>query len=133
LTDERGAAIAAASQHAMASRAHRTARLFWFLPAVMGVVAMAWAFASTTYGQCLDREFVAEPGWIWTGSAEGARAVLTAIAIQTMTVADVVYSITVTALAQTSSHFGSQCRATSASIAAVRSCSGPSSAPSSTA
>jgi uncharacterized membrane protein len=79
---------------------------FWFLPSVMVLAAGIGAVVSTTYDAALDRKVFAELGWIWTGSAEGARSVLSAIATSTMTVAGVVYSITVTALAQTSSHFG---------------------------
>lgn len=79
---------------------------FWFLPSLMVVVAGLGAVASTVYDQSVGGDVFADLGWIWTGSAEGARSVLAAIATSTMTVAGVVFSITVTALAQTSSHFG---------------------------
>ena len=43
---------------------------------------------------------------MWSGGAEGARSVLSVIAGSTMTVVSIVFSITITALAQTSAHFG---------------------------
>jgi uncharacterized membrane protein len=79
---------------------------FWFLPTLMAALSGAAAVASTLADQALDRSAVNALAWTWTGSAEGARSVLSTIAGSTMTVAGVVYSITVTALAQTSAHFG---------------------------
>lgn len=79
---------------------------FWFLPTVMAALSGVGAVASTLADQALDRSAINALAWTWTGSAEGARSVLSTIAGSTMTVAGVVYSITVTALAQTSAHFG---------------------------
>jgi uncharacterized membrane protein len=79
---------------------------FWFVPSLMAGAAGLGAFASTALDRSIDRSLVGDLAWAWAGSAEGARSVLSVIAGSTMTVAGVVYSITVTALAQTSAHFG---------------------------
>jgi uncharacterized membrane protein len=79
---------------------------FWFVPSMMAGAAGLGAFASTAFDRSIDRDVVGDLAWAWAGSAEGARSVLSVIAGSTMTVAGVVFSITVTALAQTSAHFG---------------------------
>ena len=53
-------------------------------------------------GSRLAREF----SWIWSGQADGARSVLSTIASSMITVAGTVFSITIAALALTSSQFG---------------------------
>jgi uncharacterized membrane protein len=79
---------------------------FWFLPAVMAVLAGAAAIASVAADRALGGDWVRGLALVWSGGAEGARSVLSVIAGSTMTVVSIVFSITITALAQTSSHFG---------------------------
>lgn len=46
--------------------------------------------------------------WVWSGGADGARAVLSVIAGSVMTVVSIVFSITISTLSQTSAHYGSR-------------------------
>jgi uncharacterized membrane protein len=78
---------------------------YWFLPSLMLVAAIALAFAMLE----LDRRVLGDDPkvpWVYLGGAEGARAVLGAIASSVITVAGVVFSITIVTLAQAASQFG---------------------------
>jgi uncharacterized membrane protein len=79
---------------------------YWFLPAVLGIVAIVAAPATIA----LDRSIQDHPTWIasWTygGGPEGARAVLATIAGSMITVAGVVFSITIVALSLATGQFG---------------------------
>lgn len=90
----------------MPSRISQLKESFWALPTLMAVSGALAAVVSTSADEMAGRTLVSDYAWAWSGSAEGARSVLSVIAGSTMTVAGVVFSITVTALAQTSSHFG---------------------------
>jgi uncharacterized membrane protein len=79
---------------------------FWFLPALMALLAAAAALACVAVDQAIGNAWLQDMGWVWSGGAEGARGVLSVIAGSIMTVVSIVFSLTVTALAQTSSHFG---------------------------
>jgi uncharacterized membrane protein len=79
---------------------------FWFLPALMAILAAAAALGSVELDHSLGDDWVRAVGWVWAGSADGARSVLSVVAGSVMTVVSIVFSITITALAQTSSHFG---------------------------
>jgi len=79
---------------------------YLFLPAVIVAIAIALAVAMLT----LDRQgyygVLENWGWLYTGSADGARAMLSAIAGSTITVAGTVFSITIVALQLAASNFG---------------------------
>lgn len=79
---------------------------YLFVPAV--IVTSAIALAVTMLN--LDRQGYYGPlenwGWIYTGSTDGARAMLAAIAGSTITVAGTVFSITIVALQLAASNFG---------------------------
>lgn len=79
---------------------------FWFLPALMALLSAAAAIGMVWADAVLGEDWVSDVSWIWSGSAEGARSVLSVIAGSIMTVVSIVYSLTITSLAQTSSHFG---------------------------
>lgn len=79
---------------------------FWFLPALMAVFAGIAALGTIAVDHSLDSGWIRGIGWVWSGGPEGARAVLSVIAGSVMTVISIVFSLTLTALAQTSSHFG---------------------------
>ena len=79
---------------------------FWFVPLLMAGLAAAAALGSVALDKQLDDGFIDSTGWIWSGSATGARSVLSTIAGSVMTVVSIVFSITVTALAMMSSQFG---------------------------
>lgn len=79
---------------------------YWFVPTVMMVGAICLALAAPE----LDRQTQTHltHGWDWTysGSPEGARAILSTIAGSMITVAGVVFSITIVALSLASAQFG---------------------------
>jgi uncharacterized membrane protein len=79
---------------------------FWFLPAVMALIAAGAALGSTAIDYAIGSAWLRDMGWVWSGGTEGARSVLSVIAGSVMTVVSIVFSLTVTTLAQTSSHFG---------------------------
>jgi uncharacterized membrane protein len=77
---------------------------YWFLPGSMVVLSGILAFASLW----IDRHWTAPKSsdWIYTGGAAGARALLSTVAGSVITVAGVVFSITIATLTQASSQFG---------------------------
>ena len=79
---------------------------FWFLPATMAVLAGAAALFSVAMDHRLGSSWVKNLGWVWSGGADGARSVLSVVAGSVMTVISIVFSLTISVLAQTSSHFG---------------------------
>lgn len=81
---------------------------FWFVPATMALVSAGAALGTITLDHRLGDNWLSGVSWIWSGSAEGARSVLSVIAGSLMTVVSIVYSLTITTLAQTSLHFGSR-------------------------
>ena len=79
---------------------------FWFLPTLMALLAATAALGSVALDETLGSDWLHDLGWLWSGGAEGARSVLSVVAGSVMTVISIVFSLTVTTLAQTSSHFG---------------------------
>jgi len=78
---------------------------FWFTPTLMAASAAVVAFGVVL----LDRRLPASwhsSEWVYGGGPEGARAVLSVIASSMITVAGVVFSITIVALTLASSQFG---------------------------
>lgn len=79
---------------------------FWFLPTLMALLAIGLALSSVALDHTMNAAWVQNIGWIWSGGADGARSVLSVVAGSVMTVVSIVFSLTITTLAQTSSHFG---------------------------
>jgi len=77
---------------------------YWFLPAVMAIIATALAFTMLT----LDRSGKADINywWSYTGGADGARSLLGTVAGSMVTVAATAFSITIVALQLAASNFG---------------------------
>ncbi|ARV59004.1 hypothetical protein BZZ01_10465 [Nostocales cyanobacterium HT-58-2] len=77
---------------------------YWFIPAVMAVVATALAFTMLT----LDRTGKVEIDywWLYTGGADGAQSLLEAVAGSMVSVAATAFSITIVALQLAASNFG---------------------------
>jgi len=77
---------------------------YWFIPAVMAVVATALAFTMLN----LDRTGKAgiDYWWIYTGGADGARSLLGAVAGSMISVSATAFSITIVALQLAASNFG---------------------------
>ncbi|CAM2981078.1 DUF2254 domain-containing protein [Rariglobus hedericola] len=79
---------------------------FWFLPAVIALLAAVGALGLVMLDHHLGSDWIHDMGWIWSGGAQGARSVLAVVAGSVMTVVSIVFSLTITTLAQTSSHYG---------------------------
>ena len=79
---------------------------FWFLPSVMAVGAGLLAFFTVWLDRVWGHDIFKALGWVWAGSPDGARAMLSAVAGSVMTVVSIVFSLTLSTLAQTSSQFG---------------------------
>ena len=79
---------------------------FWFVPALMVLASIALAYLLTSLDARLQPADLAGLGWIYTGSAEGARSMLSTIAGSMLTVAGLSFSITIAALTLASSQFG---------------------------
>ena len=80
---------------------------YWFIPTVMALAAVGLAVGMREVDRRLTLEMIREAGWlVYIGGPEGARAVLSTIAGSMITVAGVVFSITIVALTLASSQFG---------------------------
>ncbi len=79
---------------------------FWFLPAVMAGGAMVLAFATVALDTVVTDWLTLGWGLTFTGGAEGASALLGAIAGSMITIAGVVFSMTLVALSLASSQLG---------------------------
>lgn len=81
---------------------------YWFVPALMTVAAVLLSMLTLWVDGRLDGEN--QPWWLqhilYSGGADGAREMLNAIAGSMITVAGVVFSITIVALALASNQFG---------------------------
>ncbi len=79
---------------------------YWFIPALMAVGAIGLSFGTVHVDTLVQASWVRHHSWIWGGGPEGARSVLATVAGSTITVAGVVFSITIVALTLASSQFG---------------------------
>lgn len=78
---------------------------YWFVPSLM----LTGAFLLATAMLLLDEHVLRTAKtsrWLYAGGLEGARTLLSAVAGSVVTVASVVFSITIAALTQASSQFG---------------------------
>lgn len=78
---------------------------YWFVPAVMMVSATALAFGLLYLDRVLVRS-QGPHGWLYAGGPDGAKTLLSTVAGSVITVAGVVFSITIAALTQASGQFG---------------------------
>lgn len=78
----------------------------WFVPSLMLFGAVALAFGTVALDAHVNAKLARSVSWLWSGSPDGARALLSAAGSSVMTVAGVVFSITVTSLTLASSQFG---------------------------
>lgn len=86
-------------------RLRQLSRRFWFLPAVMTLVALALAqlgtWLSTNPGTSDDA-----PAWLYGGGVEGSRSILAAVASSSIGVGGTVFSITIAALSYAAGTMG---------------------------
>lgn len=79
---------------------------YWFIPTLMAMGASAIAYALVSINDIIPPEAVSKLRWLYAGGPEGARSVLSTIAGSIVTVAGTTFSVTIAALALTSSQFG---------------------------
>jgi uncharacterized membrane protein len=79
---------------------------FWFLPAVMAGGAMVLAFTTVALDKPATDWLTLNWGWTFTSGAEGVSSLLGAIAGSMITIAGVVFSMTLVALSLASSQLG---------------------------
>ena len=79
---------------------------YWFLPILMLVIAIGLSFITLELDDALDNKIARDLDWIYGGGPDGARTLLSVIAGSMITVAGVVFSITIVALTLASSQFG---------------------------
>lgn len=79
---------------------------YWFLPSVMAAVAIVVSFITTRIDTALGMDWLANVTWMHANTPDGARTMLSTIAGSMMTVAGVTFSVTIAAVAYTTSQFG---------------------------
>lgn len=79
---------------------------FWFVPAVMALSAVALSFVLIKVDALLDVAQADDPSDLFTFGPEGARTMLSVIASSMITVASLIFSITMLSLQLASSQFG---------------------------
>lgn len=79
---------------------------YWVIPAVMTLGALGLGFALLELDRAEQEGLVERLRWVYGGGSDGAREVLSVIVGSMITVAGVVFSITMVALTLASSQFG---------------------------
>lgn len=79
---------------------------FWFLPSLMAAAAVGLALLAVLLDRSLSDKWLDDASWVYGGGAEGASAMLQTIAGSMITIAGVVFSLTLVALSLASSQFG---------------------------
>lgn len=79
---------------------------YWFVPTVIAVAAVLFSFLTVWIDQQVQLDWVRHVGFFWSGGAEGARGLLSTLAGSMITVAGVVFSMTLVVLSLASSQFG---------------------------
>jgi uncharacterized membrane protein len=80
---------------------------YWFLPSVLTALAVGLSFLFTAFDRSAP-DSTAWLAWGYGGGANGARALLSAVAGSMITVVSVTFSVLVVALTVSSQHFGPQ-------------------------
>lgn len=78
----------------------------WFIPTIMAIAAMLLAFVSVALDRPVTNWLLNTWGWTFTDAAEGANSVLGIIAGSMITIAGVVFSMTLVALSLATSQLG---------------------------
>jgi len=93
-------------QAQLASLWSRTRHSYWFVPTLLVLAAALLSFLALEVDRALADGPMPGAGWLYTGSAQGARQLLAAIAGSMIGVAGTVFSITIVALTLASNQFG---------------------------
>ncbi len=78
----------------------------WFIPLLMTGLSIALAFGLLHVDELFKGHQISDSIWFYTGGGANARAILSTIANSMITVAGVVFSITIVALSLSSTQFG---------------------------
>jgi len=81
---------------------------YWFLPALVIAGCVALSYGMLTADNYFPTEYITHLGWVYTRDPSGARDLLSVISQSMITVAGVVFSITVVALTMASNQFGTR-------------------------
>lgn len=84
----------------------RVGSSYWFIPSLMAVAAAVAAIGMLAIDRRVPAEWLRELEWLYSGDADGARDVLSTVGGSMITVAGVVFSITIVVLSLASSQFG---------------------------
>ncbi|MEO8215959.1 MAG: DUF2254 domain-containing protein [Acidobacteriota bacterium] len=98
--------IASVMKIPLPSLIERVRGSLWFVPAIMTLASISLAFLLIWADHKFSAEVIRTLGWTYSGGPEGAREVLATIAASMITVAGVVFSVTVVALSLASQQFG---------------------------
>ena len=79
---------------------------YWFVPAVMAMIGVALGILIVWFDAGPGEDLLSGLGWYQSAKPDGAREVLSTIAGSMITVAGVVFSITIVAIAYASSQYG---------------------------
>jgi len=79
---------------------------YWLIPSVMALASLGLSFGLLELDRAESAGLISELGWVYAGGSDGAREVLSVISGSMITVAGVVFSITMVALTLASSQFG---------------------------
>ena len=79
---------------------------YWFIPTLIAIIAFALAIVAVKADEQWGRQLAWVAGLIYIDSPEGARAVLSTVASSMITVAGVVFSLTMVVLSLTSQQYG---------------------------
>ncbi|WP_447968132.1 DUF2254 domain-containing protein [Nitrospira sp. M1] len=79
---------------------------FWFVPAALSVLGIGLSLAMIRLDEQVPNAFIERLPWLWVRGPDGALALLSTIAGSMVTIAGVVFSITIVALTLASSQFG---------------------------
>jgi len=85
---------------------YRLQASFWFVPALMTGAVILLSFITTAIDKVFSCREGAQQWWIYSAGPDGARTILSVIAGSMITVAGVVFSITIVVLSLASSQFG---------------------------
>ena len=85
---------------------HHLQASFWFVPTLMTGAVIFISFITTALDKVFSYREGAQQWWVYSGGPDGARTVLSVIAGSMITVAGVVFSITIVVLILASSQFG---------------------------
>jgi uncharacterized membrane protein len=81
---------------------------YWFVPTLIIAGCVGLAYGMLVLDVILPQKLILRLGWVYTRDAAGARALLSVISQSMITVAGVVFSITVVALTLASNQFGTR-------------------------